>query len=113
MDHNKSDTLGKAIKSARKGMNLTQEQLGEAVDLTQRFILSIENGHKKPSFEKLYLLIRTLGVDANRIFYPEHAKGDAPLEHLNRLLSNFDDDEIKLITAIAVTLAENKTHTKP
>jgi transcriptional regulator with XRE-family HTH domain len=104
MEHNTSDSIGVVIKAARKSRNLTQEKLGELVDLGQRHIASIENEEKRPSLDKLFEIIRVLGIDANLIFYPENPLSeDTPAGRLARLLSQCSERELRVITALVET----------
>ena len=104
MEHNAYSALGKVIKAARKARKMTQEELGELVDFGQRHIMSIEKEEKRPSFDKLCEIIHVLNIDANLIFYPEKTAStdseDATMVRLSRLLSLFNDHELKTITAL-------------
>ena len=99
MVRNDNNALGATIKAARIKMRLTQEQLAEMVDLSMRYIMSIENENRKPSFNKLFLIIRTLSIDANTIFYPESTITDTSAERLSRLVRQCNERDIKAITA--------------
>lgn len=104
MEHNTKNVLGGVIKAARNERELTQEKLGELVELGQRHIMSIENEEKRPSFDKLYEIVRILGIDANLIFYPENPMSeDNPAGRLARLLVQCGERELKIITALVET----------
>jgi DNA-binding XRE family transcriptional regulator len=104
MERNGKSALGPVIKAARVERKLTQEKLGELVELGQRHIMSIENEEKKPSFDKLHEIIRVLGIDANLIFYPENpVSGNTPVGQLVRLLSQCGERELKIITTLVET----------
>jgi len=104
MEHNTLGALGGVIKSARKSRNLTQEKLGELVGLGQRHIASIENEEKGPSIESLIEIVRVLGIDANRVFYPEITGAEDALSgRLVRLLSQCGEREMQVITALVET----------
>ena len=45
--------LGERIKTLRNAANLTQKQLGEAVDLSMQAINNIENGHRETKLSKV------------------------------------------------------------
>ena len=108
MVRNTRDTLGGVIKSARLEMKLTQEKFAEMVDLSPRYIMSIENENKKPSYQNLFKIIRALGVDANAIFYPERQSGGASAERLSRLLSLCAERDVKAVSALVeVMLNDN------
>jgi transcriptional regulator with XRE-family HTH domain len=104
MVRNENDALGEIIKSARVKMRLTQEQFAEMVEVSPRYITSIENENKRPAYNKLFLIIRTLGLNANDIFYPEMRTDDTSTQRLYRLLSQCKERDIKAITALVETL---------
>ncbi|PKM49965.1 MAG: hypothetical protein CVV02_13355 [Firmicutes bacterium HGW-Firmicutes-7] len=57
MHNNNMDKLSKIIKTARKENNLTREQLAKKINITSRYLMSIENENKKPSYNVLFNLI--------------------------------------------------------
>jgi len=107
-DKKSKDALGEAIQAGRNKMDLSREQLAELVDLSLRYIVSIENESKKPSFNALSRLIRTLGVDANDIFYPENRAENTPAGRVFRLLQQCEEHEIRAVAAMVETLLVEK-----
>lgn len=99
MEHSGFDSLGCILKAARKDRELTREQLAEIINITPRYLMSIENENKKPSYDVLFRLVRELGISADTIFYPENQHVDTKVEHLVRLLYLCDDRELKIATA--------------
>lgn len=55
-------SLGKKIKVARLENGYTQEELGEKVDCTGRYIGQIERGERNASLSKVILIAKTLNV---------------------------------------------------
>lgn len=108
MELNSIDRLGNVLKSALKDKGLTREQLAEIINITPRYLMSIENENKKPSYEVLFRLIRELGISADKIFYPENPHADNKVEQLIRLLYQCDDREIKIATATIKALLGNR-----
>lgn len=94
-----NDTLGATMKNARSAMKLTQEQLAERLGVSARYIMLIENSHKKPSYELLFRIIRELNIQPDLIFYPEKASKDSQIEDLIRMLHNCDERSMKVIRA--------------
>jgi transcriptional regulator with XRE-family HTH domain len=76
------DKLGKIIKAARNDNNLTREQLAEKINISARYLMSIENENKKPSYNVLFNLIRELAISADMIFFPEKLHVDIKAELL-------------------------------
>ena len=103
-----TDALGRVIQAGRNKMRLTRDEFAELVELSPRYISSIENENKKPSFNTLFVLIRALGVRSDDIFYPETAVENDSARHLLRLLSQCGEREIKAVTALVETLLHEK-----
>ena len=109
MAKSKENALGKVIKEARNDKKITKEKLAEDAAISLRYVMSIENEGKMPSYKNLYKIIRLLGIDANIIFYPENIPQDTPVEHLHRLLCQCNERDIKAITAqVEYLLSESK-----
>jgi transcriptional regulator with XRE-family HTH domain len=54
--------LGQAIKAARRGAGLTQEQVSAASGLHPTYISDIERGVRNPGWDAMTRLARGLGV---------------------------------------------------
>lgn len=108
MELNNSDKLGSVLKAARIDKGLTREQLAEIISITPRYLMSIENENKKPSYDVLFRLVRELGISADTIFYPENQLSNTKVEQLTRLLYLCDDRELKIATATIQALIDNK-----
>lgn len=105
---NESTTLGSVIKSARKHSDLTIEELADRVGISERYLYRIENEGKKPSYDVLYALIRTLAISPDLIFYPERPSKDSETENLVRLLHSCDDKSLSVVRATIEALLENQ-----
>ena len=103
MQYMKHDNLGIVVKNARIHKGLSQEQLAEQLDCSVRHIMGIENENKKPGYERLYQLIRILGISSDDIFYPERLSADDERSHLissiTDMLYRCDIHDIKVIEA--------------
>lgn len=108
MEHNSFDRLGSILKAARKTKGFTREQLAEMLSITPRYLMSIENENKKPSYDVLFRLVRELGISADTIFYPENQYADAQVEQLVRLIYLCDERELKIATATIKALLDYK-----
>lgn len=105
---NNIDKLGSILKTARNAKNLTREQLAEIINISPRYLMSIENENKKPSYDVLFRLVRELGISADTIFYPENQCSDTHIDQLVRLLYLCDERELKIATATVTAMLENK-----
>ena len=79
--HNKPETLGCIIKTARESAGITIEALANKVEITERYLYRIENEGKKPSYDVLHKLVRELNISADSIFYPEKPSKDSEVEN--------------------------------
>jgi len=59
----KGSLIGKNVKCYRKEKNYTQQQLADAIFVTQQYISEIERGNKIPSFDILDSLAKVFGKD--------------------------------------------------
>jgi transcriptional regulator with XRE-family HTH domain len=108
MELNNLDKLGSVLKAARKTKGLTREQLAEILNITPRYLMSIENENKKPSYDVLFRIIRELSIPADTIFYPENQLDNTKVEQLIRLIYLCDDRELAIATAITKALLDNR-----
>ena len=58
-------TLGEKIRLLREEHNLTQTELGIAVNMTQRKVSYLENDKNEPSVQDIKLLCRHFNVSAD------------------------------------------------
>jgi transcriptional regulator with XRE-family HTH domain len=108
MMHNDLDRLGEILKAARTSNNLTREQLAERINISPRYLMSIENENKKPSYSVLFRLIRELGIRADAIFYPEGKYTNNEIDQITRLLYQCDERDLKVLSATVKALLETK-----
>lgn len=98
--HDYCQSLGDTIKQARNRMNLTQNEVADAIDVDSRTILNIENYKGNPKMEVLYPLIRTLKIDAREIFTPEILRDSPSLRQLRILIEECNEEEAAAIIPI-------------
>lgn len=98
--HKNTETLGQVIKKARKHHNLTIEALAEKIGVSERYLYRIENEGKKPSFDVLYSLVRTLSISSDSIFYPEKPTKESEIEDLVRMLYNCNERDLEIVKAV-------------
>ncbi len=97
---NYAEILGDIVKKARSGLELTQSEVAERIDVDVRTILNIENHKGNPKLEVLFPLIRELKIDPSTIFYPEMDHSRAGIVQMNQLLSKCSDQEVDALLAI-------------
>lgn len=81
----------------RQNRGLTQEQLAEAVDISQRALSAIERGENFVTSETLDRLLKTLNTTSEELFALNHLKPqDELLEEINKNLSKLAQNPQKL-----------------
>ncbi len=92
--------LGKKIKRMRLNRGLTQEQLAEAIDVSQRTLSGIEIGENFVTAETLDKLIKALNTTTDELFALNHLRDNADIkaEIINDVeyLSN-DKEKLKIL----------------
>lgn len=96
--------LGKKIKRMRQNRGLTQEQLAEAVDVSQRTLSGIEIGENFVSAETLDKLMQALNTTPDELFAIEHLKSSTDLlREISSDLKKFANEPEKLEILYKVT----------
>lgn len=91
------EEFGEKIKRMRQNRGLTQEQLAEAVDISQRALSAIERGENFVTSETLDRLLKTLNTTSEELFALNHLKPqDELLEEINKNLSKLAQNPQKL-----------------
>lgn len=63
--------MGSILKQARIAAKMTQEELGERVGKTARYLQAIENEEKGFDLETLNRILRALNLSADTIFFSD------------------------------------------
>ena len=102
------EKLGKRITELRKNINLSQEELAEKLDISQKSLSKIETGKNFITSETLEKLLEALNISASELFDFEH---HAPSENLLQEIINHifviknNNEKLKLLFKITKTLA--------
>lgn len=81
---------GSGIRKQREQMGLTQEQLGEACELSASFVGHIERGSRKLSVESLYKLAAALNVSADYLLFGRMLQETSLPAEISALLQHTD-----------------------
>lgn len=92
--------LGNRIRKIREGKKLSREELAELTGLSSRHISAIELAEKAARPKTLEVIIKALGVSADRIFYPELEVDNKALNEITRLSATCEPNQQKLILDI-------------
>jgi len=106
------DKLGIVIKDARSQAGMTRKETASKLHVTPRHLMSIENGHQKPSFDLLYRLVRELTIPADLIFYPESSPTHMGCERTAAMLHKCNEKEISIIAATLQFILDGKPATE-
>ena len=68
--------FGQAIKEARKAKGISRNQLADRLNITPRYIASIENSGQHPSLQIFYELVTFLDVSVDQFFFPNAEKDE-------------------------------------
>jgi len=101
--------LGKKIKRMRVNRGLTQEQLAEAVDISQRTLSGIEIGENFVTAETLDKLIKALNTTTEELFSLSHLKEEKELlEEINNRIKIISKNPAKLDILYNITKSLTK-----
>lgn len=89
--------LGQKIRNMRLKRNLTQEELAEKVDISQRTLSGIETGENFVTAETLDKLVEALGTTFEEMFATNHYK-EVPIlvREISNIVQSLTEDRRKL-----------------
>lgn len=98
------EELGKKIRRMRLNRGLTQEQLAEAVDVSQRTLSGIEIGENFVTAETLDKILKALNTTTEELFATNHLKNsDCLVKEIIRSIDYIAKDEVKLSILYNIT----------
>lgn len=62
------EPFGADVKAARKQMRLSRQKVAEAADISQVYLVNIENDHVIPSLPVIIQLVHVLGLPVEKYF---------------------------------------------
>ena len=92
-----SERIGRTLRESREVQGLTRQQLSEKSTVSDRQISAIELGEKGPSMNSLELLLRSLGLSADQIFYPELTETDPMLAQITHLSASCTEQQKRMV----------------
>lgn len=103
-----SERIGRILRENREAQGLTRQQLSEKSTVSDRQISAIELGEKGPSMNSLELLLRSLGLSADQIFYPELSEADPLMTQITHLAVSCTQQQKRMIIGFIHMLTEEK-----
>lgn len=93
--------IGSILKEERLRLGYTRDQVAERAGIGVRYLVAIENDEKKPKFDVLYRLLRSLGISADKVFYPEQIGiMSEESEHIKRLYQTCTPRDQRLVLSL-------------
>ena len=103
------EKLGKRIFELRKRLNISQEELAEKVDISQKSLSKIETGRNFLTSETLEKLTLALNVEITELFDFNHTdKKENLLDEIYKYIDNIKNNEKDLITLYKIVQALGK-----
>ena len=96
--------FGIALKNARAEKKLTQAELAEILDISLPYIKDLERFRNNPSYEMFERIIRYFNLSADAVIYPEKNLPDDTYHKLVRLLTQCNEQQLRVILATAEAL---------
>ena len=102
------ERIGRTLRESREAQGLTRQQLSEKSTVSDRQISAIELGEKGPSMNSLELLLRSLGLSADRIFYPELIEADPMMTQITHLAATCTEQQKRMVIGFIHMLQNEK-----
>ena len=94
---NTKQMIGVRIAELRKSRGLTQEQLAGTMEISPKYLSSIERGKENPTLDTLIKLSESLGVNIEDIFRFIQIEDSGKRKSLvTSLVNKADADQLKL-----------------
>lgn len=88
-----SENLGKLVREARIGRNLTQLELAELIDKSERTVVKIEKGDGNPKLDSLACIVNKLKLNTDALFNPDNEQKQPQLDDLRREIADCTEEE--------------------
>lgn len=103
------EKLGKRIFELRKRLNISQEELAEKLDISQKSLSKIETGRNFLTSDTLERLTIALNVEITELFDFDHTdKKENLLDEIYKYIDNIKNNEKDLITLYKIVQALGK-----
>lgn len=104
-DNEIKKVFGKKIKEYREKLQLSQEELSEKLEITQRQVSMIERGLSFPKLSTLNKISQVFGCNIQDLFDNDYLQSETLLkEQLKIIIDSSDYNKIKALYLIAKNL---------
>ena len=102
-------SFGSAIKEARNEYKLSRKDVSDRLDISPRYLASIENNGQHPSLQIFYELVTLLDISVDQFFFlNKNEIKTTRRRQLDSLLDKMDDKELIIMSSTARGIAESK-----
>ena len=106
--------FGIVLKNARIDKKLTQAELAEILDISLPYLKDLERFRNDPSYNVFEKVIRYFNLSADTVIYPNQNQTDDTYQKIERLLTQCDEKQLKVILATTkALLTVNESPSKP
>lgn len=89
--------IGAIVRDMREAQGMTQSALADAVNVSVRTIIDIEKDRRNPTFDTLYMLVRTLNISSDSVFGIESNRVSLIKNMLINEIQSLDDAEATIV----------------
>ncbi len=99
----KRKNIGALIKGQRKRLRLTQEEVAEKINISEKHYSKIESGAYFPNLLNFFALAEVLDLDIGE-FNKNQLKTRTKEKDITQLLKNANDKQLEICAAVLKTL---------
>jgi len=101
--------IGKSIKKNRKILDLTQDDVAQAIKVQLPYYSKIENNGQHPSLQLFYEIVRVLKLSVDEHFLPEKKTvRTSKRRAIDDLLDGLSDKELEIIAGTINGIIQSK-----
>ena len=101
--------LGRRIREERQKLNLTQEKLSEAINVSTTYVGQIERGERCPTLDTLIKISNSLSVSIDYLLHESVTPTSSTMSNLwLQLTKDLSDDEQEMIIELVRVIKNHK-----
>ena len=97
--------MSSRIKSRRKSLGYTQEEMAEKLELSHSHYSKIENAISSPSLDTLINISKILGISLDNIVFGEKNNANLDFTKLNNIINDLKNDKSTYISIFGLEKA--------
>ena len=100
------ETIGRRIANARKTSQMTQAELSEKIDISEKYLSRIECGKQLPNIVIVAQICEVLNISADELLAQSNVYSKGVQNEVGNL-SKYDQDQIIEIIKIIINIKNN------